>query len=566
MKILNLKISDKDGNNLRDIRFNEDGASFIYGNVAEKLKEEETSNSIGKSTLINMIDFCFGSQTKFKKGLYGVSLEALVKHEHLSYKVLRKIGSNGIQVLQGNIVNENINDVDSFISYFDLDRNKLNLQFIKTQKRGLISQYNQSPAKVELVAFLSLLNFVELPEKTHIICDLQEKISTEKKALEKNLEGEGLESINRKNAIKELDRVLFTIKDKMEIKKREEKYLLESLQNLKVSENIQHISEEHAEKTAILKRMVSDSNLLKREIRRIEKSVSDSIVTPLSLDKLNEMFIKCKVELPGHALRQMDEIASFHKTVIEGRNESLHKQLDYLQEQMSVKEKGISAFKREVNELGDVLSKNNAYQEALEIYRKFSNEMQALKFDEGKYSILESGNERYKAYNKKLLEHFNQLNSIFEKNQALVLEYREFVNNLIKKLYGENKTAFLKIFARNKHEKNKPVAIDLTIDDDAKDGGVGQVKNNVIDYLLFYFNTQLEILVQDSSAFAKIDTRQICTMLNEAHKLALEKNKQCIIAINKYELGLDEQSIKFVESQSIITLSEADILMKERFE
>ena len=99
-------------------------------------------------------------------------------------------------------------------------------------------------------------------------------------------------------------------------------------------------------------------------------------------------------------------------------------------------------------------------------------------------------------------------------------------------------------------------------------GGVGQVKNNIIDYLIFNYNTKLEFLVQDSSCFAEVNPKQICTMLGEAHKIAEERNKQYIVAINKYELGEYDDYVRFVKERQVITLSETTDrkLMKRNFD
>ena len=61
MKILNLKIVSPDNEIIRDITFNYNGISFIYGNI--QLPEDPTStiNSLGKTLLLKMIDFIYGA-------------------------------------------------------------------------------------------------------------------------------------------------------------------------------------------------------------------------------------------------------------------------------------------------------------------------------------------------------------------------------------------------------------------------------------------------------------------------------------------------------------------------
>ena len=216
----------------------------------------------------------------------------------------------------------------------------------------------------------------------------------------------------------------------------------------------------------------------------------------------------------------------------------------------------MTALKYEGDRLGEILSQSNAYQQALELHRKISSELQGLRFNEGKLSALEEGSGKIKDFSESLTRYFADLQQIIKRCEKEISVFKDFVNEFIKKLYSTNKVGHLNIGDRERHEKNKPVYVELIIDHDSK-GGVGQVKNNIIDYLVFNYNTKLEFLVQDSCCFAEVDPKQIGTMLREAHKIAMEKNKQCIVAVNKYELGDYDDCIQFVLGRQVITLSEA---------
>lgn len=87
-----------------------------------------------------------------------------------------------------------------------------------------------------------------------------------------------------------------------------------------------------------------------------------------------------------------------------------------------------------------------------------------------------------------------------------------------------------------------------------------------MDYLLFKYNSYMDLLVQDSSCYNGIDPRQVSSMIKEVGKIAQKTNKQAIISINKYQLGEYEDAINFVKAESAIILSEKDKLFKFDFD
>ena len=103
----------------------------------------------------------------------------------------------------------------------------------------------------------------------------------------------------------------------------------------------------------------------------------------------------------------------------------------------------------------------------------------------------------------------------------------------------------------------------MSITGDAGEG-VNEVKNNIIDYLMFNFNKHLEIFIHDSSCYNGIDPRQVSGLINNLINIAEKNKKQVIVAINKYQVS-DEQTLKDIEDKSCIILSEKDKLLKFNF-
>ena len=121
-------------------------------------------------------------------------------------------------------------------------------------------------------------------------------------------------------------------------------------------------------------------------------------------------------------------------------------------------------------------------------------------------------------------------------------------------------TSYFDIRIRPKNLKNRPVIFEFTLKGDAGEG-VGEVKKNLMDYLICMYSNYLEILIQDSSCYNGIDPRQVTGMLNVLHEIGTSTDKQIIVAINKYQLGNYKSFIEMVEKNSSVILSEQNKLL-----
>ena len=67
MKILNMKIYNLEGEEIRNIDFKTSGASIIYGKIEHPSKKKKTTNSIGKTLLLKFVGYIFGRKEKKKE-------------------------------------------------------------------------------------------------------------------------------------------------------------------------------------------------------------------------------------------------------------------------------------------------------------------------------------------------------------------------------------------------------------------------------------------------------------------------------------------------------------------
>lgn len=230
MKIISLKIKKPSKELIRDIAFNENGISFIYGDIQEPSNKKATINSLGKTLLLKFVDYVFGANEDKKaigEELNGYILEAVVKHKQKEYAVKRVIGETS-----GVWIGERLYTLTDYKSFFEIKRNLYGKQIILNKKNTEIS-YRTTPDKSDVTACLQLLNLINMVDDVEEIYKSQDRIADLKK-------------------------------QKTEIKKISEK-----IKDIEVSEIQQNVVEEYAEKGKELKKLKREYEKKRLESERL---------------------------------------------------------------------------------------------------------------------------------------------------------------------------------------------------------------------------------------------------------------------------------------------------------
>lgn len=155
MKILNLKIISPNNQEIRNIKFNKEGLSLIYGDISMPNDKSKTSNSLGKSLLLKFIDYILGANNNDKivpKVLDGYKLIALVDFENIKYEVIRILGD-----AKNIFINEEAYELTEYKKFFKIDRTLFKNQIILATRKNLINSYNTKPNREEMLSFLKLI-------------------------------------------------------------------------------------------------------------------------------------------------------------------------------------------------------------------------------------------------------------------------------------------------------------------------------------------------------------------------------------------------------------------------
>lgn len=556
MKILNLKIIDKEENIIRDIDFNENGVSYIYGDIQDPKNKKGTTNSLGKTLLLKFINYIYGANedSLIAKGeLKGYKLEATIQINGEKEFVSRTIGDDKKQI----IFKGKSRGLTEYRNLLNIDRGFYGKQIIINKKASLIS-FNSNANKDDNMNFIDLLNIDSVINNIEKIYKAQEKLKT----LKQN-KTELISFYDGVDANKIDEEIYFVDKEVKNLESQIEE-ISNRIKNIEISGLQKNVVEEYSIKSNELKKLNALINRLKLEGQRLTKFVEDSNKVDIRSEHIIAIYNKAMIEVPQLIKRKLEEVEVFHKKVYDERKEVLGKKKNEIDIEIRDKEKKAMDLSSELDKLGEILANNQVYQESVSLYENFNNKLQDLKFKEGQLSQIKEIEDRINREDNELGNNFEEANSKMKQYSNVIEEYRDFIYSVTKDIYDENVNSYFDIKIRKKHQTNRPLDIEFNLKGDTGEG-VNEVKKNIVDYLIFKYNNKLEILMQDSACYNGIDPRQVCGLLRNLNEIALKTNKQAIISINKYQLGDNDEFINEVLQNSPVVLSEKEKLLRFDF-
>ena len=556
MKILNLKIKNSSNETIRDIEFNEVGVSFIYGDIQEPKNLGATINSLGKTLLAKCIDYIYGANEDpkiIKDVIHGYVLEAVIKYKNVDYIIRRTLG-NSEEIL----INNEPYPLTDYKLFFDIKRSMCGKQLIINKKANEIS-YRTHPNKDDVVNFLKLLSLNDILQSIDEIYSAQDAIKDYKK------NKQDLITFYGDFDLKQIDEEIYFVDKEVKRLTHELDIVSQKIKSIEVSEMQINIVEEYASKSAKIKRIKGEYEKAKLECTRLIEFIDSSNKVDISSEHILAIYEKTKQEVPELVKRKIQEVEVFHQKVFDERKNFLNSKKSIIEKDISKLEGELTILSTEIDKLGKIISLNQVYQESIELYGKYNTDLQELKYREGKLSQVKNIDNKINVEESNLTTNFDSASQILKKYNILVEKYRDFIYSITKSIYDEDVNSYFDIKIRGKHQTRRPVSLEISLKGDTGEG-VNEVKKNLMDYLLFKYNSYMDLLVQDSSCYNGIDPRQVSSMIKEVGKIAQTTNKQAIISINKYQLGEYEDAINFVKAESAIILSEKDKLFKFDFD
>lgn len=551
MKILNLKIFSPDKKIIRNINFKESGISIILADIKRKEDTKETINSLGKTLLLKMIDYLYGANNDkayFKEEINNYIIEGILKQNDEYYLCSRTIGDP-----EKNTINDRTYTLNEYKTFFSINRRFLDKQIFLEEKNSLISP-RQNPDCNDYLDFLTLLNLKDVGEKASEIYKTQDLISGLKDSRKLLMNSYNL------NKLSELEEEIFLLDKKVEEYEEKLKDVTEKIENIQILDLKEDVFEEFTVQNTHLKKIKRNMELIKIEKIRLERFIEESNKTDIKSEDVIAIYNQAKIEIPDMVKREIQKVQEFHEKVYLERKAYLLNQIIELGKSYEELEIEFKEVADRVDGLGKLISENKAYKEAILYYEKFTKELNDLKFRQGQLFQLKDTQSKIDNNSNKLTKKFEETKTILDNEKNLIDIYTNFIYEFVQSIYTEEVSAFFDISIKGRHLTRRPIELELKLRGDTGEG-VGNVRKLLIDYLIFYYNDELEILIQDSSCYNGIDPRQVASMIKELDMLAKKSDKQAIISLNKYQIAYNKDNEEFLKKNSSIVLSENDNLL-----
>lgn len=521
--------------------------------VAERTKDStkrDSRNGLGKTSLIEIIHFCLGANTKPNKGLrqaplhdWTFFLDFSVKDNR--YTVSRNTASPGRVIVEGDWsgwpIKPEIDPVSNQASLSFNDWRKV-LGWLYFDIPESVTNEKYSPTFRSLISYFIRFgrDAFSIPFEHH-----RRQATWDKQVNNAFLLGLGWEYARKWQNLKDRDKVLKqlkqvtssglipnligTIGDLETSRVRLEGKVArtqEQLSSFQVHPQYEEL-EERANYLTSFVHQLSNDNVRDRQIRDLyenglqnEQSASDEIVA--------NMYSEVGLVLPENIVKRLDDVHEFHKQITSDRSEFLAREIQRLRNEISDREAQIQIATNERASIMEILQTHGALEEYTKLQQNHLQTIAEL--------------EEIKTRIENLLKFEQEKSNLKIENEQLLVEARSDHENR-----REIRERAISLFNSNSETLYKsPGKLIIDVDstgfkfqveiERSTSQGVEQMKVFSYDLMLAQFWSEREygpdFLGHDSTIFDGVDERQVALALQLAAQVSEESSFQYICCLN----------------------------------
>lgn len=504
------------------------------------LGDDKASNSIGKSTLLMIIDFIFGGETYIKHNRDVItnmgehSFYYCFENNNISYKFVRRTENSG-KVYECDDEYNVVKELD-LAQYTEKLKRMYNVEAEYISFRGLISLYcrvwgkDNYDIKKPLNIYTKskeidmINNLIKVFNKYESINDINENINIYSK------EDNALKSAMRFNYVPSINKQKYNANIK-EIEERKEKiHLLEEKMHI-FSSNIVELANNKIIELNREKKILSNKKAT--YINKINR-IDDNILRKVKIDQ--KQFEKLRDIFPNVNIKKLEEIENFHMNICK----FLNKEIQEEKKELKIK---IDALEESIDKIDSDIAKTLNIEDAPKYI------LETLVEITSRLNILEKENEFYdKKINIK--ENLNLEKELLkEKSKEIKLDIESTINSNMKLIYEE---------LINKPKKSPKLEItdkgyNFYIYDNTGTGNA--YRSLIILDLSIFIATNLPVLIHDSMLFKNIekDTMEKLILIYNSF------NRQVFIAIDEI-FKYDEEYRSIIKDKKVIELDKEKTL------
>ncbi|HAS6502109.1 TPA: DUF2326 domain-containing protein [Vibrio parahaemolyticus] len=514
------------------VYFNPKGLTLIIGKSTSADKNN-TYNGVGKSLLLQIVNFCLGSNKipafeqylseweftlNFKIGDKTFNAKRAAKTQNKIYLNNKEFGQAAFNAEMERMLVDIPKDSPylTFRSVFS--------RFYRTGRRSYVS----SLVTAKEQPFSSLVNNAFLLELD--LDYVYEKRNTRKRyqELEKFEKSFKKDPVIREYYTGDLDVEFEISRLTQDITKLES-----DIKNYNVAENYAAIQVEADDMAEKLSQMKNRLYYLKTSIKNIRHSMS--LYQDMDLEKVYSLYGEITDLFKEGTLETLENVTAFHKNIHIKRSERLAKELKKLSATRLEEEKRKDELQKAFDEKMKLLAKSRALDFFVAINAQLTKLKNKLSKLQDYKNILSHSKKEMAGALKELsgqeVNTIEYLEAYKEQDHPVYLGFGE----LAKEFYPQVPAGIS--IQNNEGNNQERFKISAKIQNDASDG-INEVKifcydlNNLINSRVHRFQS----IFHDSRMFSDIDPRQRAVLLQLAHKLTMASDKQYIATINEDQL------------------------------
>lgn len=530
----------------KTVQFNASGLTLIVGS---KTKGGETYNGVGKSLIIALVHFCLGANKNDEFGSKIPQWEFTLEFELAGqrHSISRNTSNQGVFLLDNQQMNQTEfnNWMEERLFFIPEGVKKLTFRSLlpKFMRRGskeyVDPRDTSDKSEYDMLirnAFLLGLD-VNLIAKKAIIRDEIVRIQKlrdnfKNDTLLKDFYSGGKDTEIHLNHLEHQIRELEQDKDKFS-----------------VAENYHELQKAADQAATEIDNNKNTLFLIGHAIENINKSLKEQ--PDLPLERLHSLYNELTNAFKPESLKRLDELAGFHKRLLENRIARLSQEkLRLLDQQKSIEatlKKKQSALDKQLLVLGQA--------RALDQYTAIVNHIAALS---GQAEKLRDYQKIEREYSNKeavlqgqLSEEVIKTNNYLEETRELRDRHTGIFKELVNRFYP-GKIAGISIH-NNDGDNKKRFDFEVHVENDSSDG-INEVRIFCYDMTLLTLRQghKIDFIFHDSRLFANMDVRQRAMLFRIAHECADRLGIQYIATLNPDFISGMETEFSDKELQSII--------------
>ncbi|MEZ5489077.1 MAG: DUF2326 domain-containing protein [Gammaproteobacteria bacterium] len=555
----------KDETIIRDIPFHK-GINLIVDETKTEDKKE-SGNNVGKSTVLRLVDYCFGGNGKniyqdpeFKSKTNTEIEDFLTKNNIIITLILKKDlddnESPEIAIRRNFLKYGNkIQEIDGE-KYTDKEFTRKLKQLIfhsKTDKptfRQIISK-NIRDEKNRLQNTVKVLHATTTDQEYEAlylfwfgidldVSERKQKLVTRRKiedTLQKRLKAEGtLSSVNQSLIV--VNRLI------QDVNQRKETFVVNENYEVDIA-NFNQVKADLNKLSTRLARLELRRELIRESIDELALEVSN-----IDVEKIRALYDEAKVLIPK-LQKTFEDTMSFHNAMVQEKRRFISNELPQLDSTINELQSSIGALLDEEERLASVLKSTGAK----ESFQSILDELSQLSARQGSLleqkRLWESTLETTDSIEKEIEEIDKGISSLDETLQERVSEFNKYFSNISSRLYGEQF-----VLSPDKTERG----YQLNISSISGNLGTGKKKGQMAAFDLAYIQYAdqasidcLHFILQDQ--IENVHDNQISSLMTE---VVSELDCQYVMSVLRDKLPMDID----IDRYTIVSLSQDDKLFR----